>query len=131
MNTCPNKEQLAKRLTELRKGAGYKSRAAFAEALGMKPTKYQEYEAGRTTITLELAWQISDILGISLDEFGGREWHDQQQSAISHDEEVLLSEYRECTPRGRDVIHETARGQAVLAKASGVGSKRYDAAVNE
>ena len=119
------------RIQEKRKAAGYSSAREFAEAHGYKVKTYTNWEQGAAVPTLETAWELADIFGCSIDDLVGREWHDPQQAAISHDEEVLLSEYRECTARGRDVIHETARGQALLAKASGVGSKRYDAAVNE
>lgn len=61
-------------LQALRKAAGFKSAKDFADALGMSPGTYTDYEQGRRGFTLERAWQFADILHVSLDELAGREF---------------------------------------------------------
>jgi len=60
------------RLQELRKGAGYKSAKSFAEHLGMNVGTYTSYEQGTRQMPMDVACDICDALGCSLDELAGR-----------------------------------------------------------
>ena len=63
------------RLMELRKQAGYKNRDAFAERLGVNKFTYKSWETGKAMMSLAQACRCCDVLGCSLDELVGREWH--------------------------------------------------------
>ena len=129
MNACPSKKELGDRIKMLRERAGYKSRAAFAEALGMKPTKYQEYEMGRSRIDLALAWEIADLLGISLDDLGGRNF--SPSSSIADDERRILADYRACTPERKREASQYVRERRAFSEEHANGSTSFDKAVNE
>ena len=75
-------------LQNMRKAAGYKSAAAFAESLELSVNTYTAYEQGRHSMTLETAWEFADALNCTLDELAGREWprpvfDDPRQEAIN------------------------------------------------
>ncbi len=59
-------------LQKLRREAGYKSAAAYADHMGYPRTSYTEYEQGRAALPLERAWAIADDLGVTLDALVGR-----------------------------------------------------------
>lgn len=59
-------------LLRLRKASGYRTARSFAEAVGIPPTTYADYEAQPTRIPIERALLIADRLGCSLDEVYGR-----------------------------------------------------------
>ena len=60
-------------LQALRKRAGFKSAAAFAEYAGISVGTYTDYEQGRISLSLERAWELADLLGCTLDELAGRD----------------------------------------------------------
>ena len=69
-----DKAQLRKKIQRLRRDAGYKSAAAFAEHIGMPVSTYTSYEQGKSALSFETALMIADTLNCSLDELGCREW---------------------------------------------------------
>jgi len=76
-------------LMRLRKEAGYKSRKAMADALGISERKYKTWETGETRLTLEDACDIADFLKCTLDELAGRdfapaEYSDPRQRSLNH-----------------------------------------------
>lgn len=76
-------------LMRLRKEAGYKSRKAIADALGVSERKYKTWETGETRLTLEDACDIADFLKCTLDELAGRdfapaEYSDPRQQSLNH-----------------------------------------------
>lgn len=115
---APNQKQLGKNLQAVRKLHGYKSAKAFAEFLGIKPTAYVEYEQGRVALTYETAWAIADALRITLDELGGREFAAAAASPsdLSHDESVLVGNYRACIRPDRDAVQTMVSALADKAK---------------
>ena len=98
-------------LQKMRKKAGFRSAAAFAEHMGLNVYSYTDYEQGRTGLSLAVAWELADALGCSLDELAGREWP-RAQEAPSRDEEELLDAYRSTDERGRRAIMAVAASQA-------------------
>lgn len=61
-------------LQAMRKRAGFKSARAFAEHMNMSVNTYTNYEQGKSSLTLEQAWEFADELDCTLDELAGREW---------------------------------------------------------
>lgn len=72
----------------------------MAQAIGINKARYTEFEQGRVSLPLDVAWTIADILNCSLDELAGREW--SASSNLAPDEERLLDDYRSMTKRQRD-----------------------------
>lgn len=55
-------------LLRLRRRSGYRTARSFAEAVGIPPSTYADYEARPTRIPIERACLIADRLGCTLDE---------------------------------------------------------------
>ncbi|MDY5809524.1 MAG: helix-turn-helix transcriptional regulator [Coriobacteriales bacterium] len=60
-------------LQKMRKAAGWKSARAFAEHIGMPVDTYTQYEQGKRTMNIEVAWDLADELGCTIDQIAGRE----------------------------------------------------------
>ena len=71
IRTVPQPQD-GRNLQSLRKLAGYKSAAAFAEAIGMPTSTYTHYEQTEGSIPLRAAWEIADALNCTIDEMIGR-----------------------------------------------------------
>ena len=69
-------------LQALRKAAGFKSARAFAEHIGMNLRTYTSYEQGEAVMSLEVAWNLANVLNCSLDELAGRTPPVIEQSAL-------------------------------------------------
>lgn len=81
-------------LKRLRKEAGYKSRSAFAEKLGINERNIKAWELGETRLSLAQACDIADLLHCSLDELAGRDFQpaaysDPRQQALNHSYSLL------------------------------------------
>lgn len=59
-------------LQECRRRAGWKSGRAFAEAVGVNPSTYGQYESGYIELSLAKASMFADLLGCTIDELAGR-----------------------------------------------------------
>lgn len=108
------RKAIGKQLQKLRKEAGYRSAASFAEKIGVNPNTYTQYEQGLGGLSYERAWDLADALHCSLDELGGREWPPEGSTAevLADDESQLVDAYRECTPREKGAILNTAQTMA-------------------
>lgn len=53
-------------LQAMRKRAGFKSTRAFAEHMNMSVNTYTNYEQGKSSLTLEQAWEFADELSAGL-----------------------------------------------------------------
>lgn len=60
-------------LQKMRKAAGWKSARTFAEHIGMPVDTYTQYEQGKRTMNIEVAWDLADELGCTIDQIAGRE----------------------------------------------------------
>lgn len=111
------RKRIGKNIQLLRKSAGFKSAAAFAEHAGFETSRYTEYEQGRRSMAFDAAWRIADALDCSLDTLGGREWSpmETQQSQAPEEGELIYC-YRQSTEKRRSKILETARDQAELSQ---------------
>lgn len=61
-------------LQKVRKAAGWKSARAYAEHLGIPVDTYTQYEQGKRTMNIIVAWEIADDLGCTLDAIAGRDF---------------------------------------------------------
>ena len=121
------RDEIARNLQSSRRAHGFKSAKAMADALGISASKYTEYEQGRVSCPLDVAWDIADVLGITLDELAGREW--PQAPALTPDERRLVEDYRGCTPRERNVLRMTASTMSDGGHAKNMGYGRAEEAV--
>ena len=111
------RKRIGKNIQLLRKSAGFKSAAAFAEHAGFETSRYTEYEQGRRSMAFDAAWRIADALNCSLDTLGGREWSPMAtQQNQTPEEGELITCYRQSTEKRRSKILETARDQAELSQ---------------
>lgn len=81
-------------LMRLRKSAGYKSRKAIADALGISERKYKSWETEEVRLTLSDACGLADFFHCTLDELAGRdfqpaEYSDPRQQALNHSYTLL------------------------------------------
>lgn len=81
-------------LMRLRKEAGYKSRKAIADELGISERKYKSWETGEVKLALADACDIADLLHCTLDELAGRDFQpaaysDPRQQALNHSYSLL------------------------------------------
>lgn len=93
-------------LMKLRKLAGYRNRDDFAAKLGVNKHTYRSWETGAAMMSLEQAYNVTEILGCTLDELVGREparsFSDPAQAALN-------GYYESMNSHGRDMLVETAR----------------------
>lgn len=113
-------------LQAMRKRAGYKSAKAFADAMGMNPATYTDYEQGRRAFTLEKAWEFADVLECSLDELAGRRWPPDDLTSIDPRRRTLIESYDALTDDGKtlasELVASVARDPLRRADAAGAGS---------
>lgn len=118
------RKRIGSHLQAARKSAGFKSANAFADYVGINRNTYTDYEQGRGSLSYERAWQLADILGVTLDDLGGRIPPDSRSGDSLSDpfEHELIECYRESTSEGRVVILGNARGQRELALKTAEGT---------
>lgn len=59
-------------LKRLRKAAGFRTQGDLAERLGVPERRYASWEREEVTMSLEQAYNLTEILGCTLDELVGR-----------------------------------------------------------
>lgn len=97
------------KLKEIRKARGYKSARAFAESIGMQEKTYRNYEQGARNLYLDVACELCNALGCSLDELVGNE---QNSLILSDSEAELIETMRNVTFEGQQQLLIFARGVA-------------------
>ena len=101
-------------LMQLRKKAGYKNRDDFAKKIGVNKHTYRSWECGAAMMSLEQAYNITEVLGCTLDELAGRT-PPPKPLAHSPAETELISYYRQCTPWRKDNLMCVAIDNAQLS----------------
>ena len=96
-------------LREMRKKAGFKTAKSFAEHIGMSENTYRNYENGTRNLYLDVACDLCDALGCTLDELAGRE---TAAPVLSPRERAVVDAYR----------HEDATGRAAIERVCGIKS---------
>ena len=97
------------KLKEIRKAKGFKSAKAFAESIGMQEKTYRNYEQGVRNLYLDVACELCNALGCTLDELVGNE---RETVALNNDEKELLGIMRNSSPLGKEQLLLFARGVA-------------------
>ena len=95
-------------LQRIRNERGFKSARAFAEHIGMNVYTYTDYEQGRRSFSLDVAWEFADALECTLDELVGREfprsiYSDSRQASINDD-------FAHLSDAGKDAAAGAVRG---------------------
>ena len=92
-------------LKRLRREAGYKSRDAFAAALGdpYNARQIKAWEIGERKLSLEQACVIADFLVCSLDELAGRRFEVPEAPAPDPAHRGLVESYDSLSEEGREV----------------------------
>ena len=107
-------------LKRLRREAGYKSRDAFAAALGdpYNARQIKAWEIGERKLSLEQACVIADFLGCSLDELAGRSFGrlEADPDPVHRD---LVESYDSLSEEGRKVVDSVMAGLRVTHPKSG------------
>ena len=105
-------------LKRLRKEAGYKSRDAFAAALGgsCNARQIKSWETGERMMSLEQACVLADFLRCSLDELAGRRFSSPAAPPGDPAEAALVGAYRDCAPQWKEQVLMSARAAAGMSK---------------
>ena len=107
------KRTMKTQLKSLRKLAGYKTQpemaAALSEYVGFEvpALRYADWERGDTEITLAMAYQITELLGCTLDELVGRDVA-QPQYSDPH-QKALNACYENMNEDGKQTLVKVAR----------------------
>lgn len=106
------------RMMELRKAAGYESRADFACAVNMAERRVKALERGENKMTLEDACIIADALNCTLDELVGRETPliAHTDAYKSEQERSLIDGYRGLTPSDKRAVDGFVQGYVSARK---------------
>lgn len=111
-----DRKLIGKNLQSIRKAAGFRSAAAFAEFMGYNLDTYTCYEQGKSMFSYEQAWDMADALGVTLDALGGREFP-SEPSPASPDERALVDSYRRMDDGDKPGFMSTARALAYAGDA--------------
>lgn len=116
-------------IAQFRKAAGM-TQEELANKTGIKLSTYRSWEQGiAAKIPLESVCRIAEVLDCTPNDLYG--WYIDHpedrpggpgESSLTHDESVLLSNYRECTPQRRAKAAEAVRDQRDLSKESATAS---------
>lgn len=107
-------------LKRLRREAGYKSRDAFAAALGgpYNARQIKAWEIGERKLSLEQACVIADFLECSLDELAGRSF-ERIEADPDPAHRGLVESYDSLSEEGREVADSVMAGLRVTHPKSG------------
>ena len=106
----PRERAIARRVRAARKAVRL-SQTDVAEALGLSKSGYGHYDRGRQPFTVEQIYQLSRVLGRSV------EWLLGLEMGINDDEDKLLTRFRQLVSNAsRCVIIETIEQQIALER---------------
>lgn len=122
-------------LQEMRKAAGFKSAASFAEAMDIPAATYARYEQTPEKIPTANAWAIADRLGCGIDDVVGRAEHvvvalgyDEAQGifdGLSEDGKRIAYEFLTFL-KERDAERASRRGEDEMRRYEAT-ARRYEA----
>lgn len=114
MKNNDRRKAIGKNLQRIRKDAGYKSAASFANVLGVKTGTYTSWEQGESIFSYEQAWEIADALHCTLDELGGRQFDARRYSDLRQERMNLAYESLADSEKGTiaGVVESYARDTA-------------------
>ena len=94
-------------LKQLRKAAGWSNADDFARSIGMAPKTYRNYEQGVRSIGLDVASEICNALGCSINDLVTEQISYSVISVdegLTDDERELLIYYRMLTEKGKHAV---------------------------
>jgi len=100
------------------KGLGQKEVAA---KLGMPVRRYGSYERGERSLSLDVAAQIADVFGVTIDELMNREYK-VPVLTLDWDERTLIRLYRSMDAESKSLIMESSKRYALACEAKKEGS---------
>lgn len=106
------KNTFAKRLRSLRKEHGFKSAKDFCEASGIPYARYLDYELGRSSMRLDIACHICELLDCSLDYLVGR----VESKPMDSTQTKLNDYYTELSDEGKGVAVRQLEGMTYVYK---------------
>ena len=119
-----SKKEIGAALQTARKNGGFKSAKAFAEHMGYNVHTYIDWEQGRHLFSFEQAWEMADVLRLTLDELGGREF----APIANANEAELIDCFRNMTPAEQSAYLHMAKvnrnGGAALNNGVSEGESR-------
>lgn len=116
------------RIKEYRKRAGMNQKK-FAELIGVSFRTVQSWEAGLSVPNAEAIWNAAVVLNTDPETLIGWDEHVQETTmTVSHDERLLIEDYRSCTPSRKAAISSMTRDMAGMSKLSKTASGRVDRA---
>lgn len=121
------------KIREFRDGLGL-TQKQFAKSIKKSVGTIQSWEAGDSYPNAEAICVMCELFGTDPNTLLG--WYDDHpqdapKAALSRDESVLLSDYRECTPARRAKAADAVRDQRDLSKEPAADSERHEMAVGE
>lgn len=96
-------------LKRLRKQAGYKTQGDFASVAGIPERRYASWEREEVMMSLEQAYNVTEILGCSLEELVGRDKYNKKEFPDERQRD-LNSNFEELTDEGKDAALGSVRG---------------------
>ncbi|MBM6756755.1 helix-turn-helix transcriptional regulator [Collinsella tanakaei] len=120
-------------IAQFRKAAGM-TQEELANKTGIKLSTYRSWEQGiASKIPLESVCRIAEVLDCTPNDLCG--WYIDHpedrpggpgESSLTHDEAVLLNDYRECTPARQIKAAEAVRDQRDLSKEPAADSQSHE-----
>lgn len=96
--------------------------------MGYNIDTYTCYEQGKSMFSYEQAWDMADVLDVTLDELGGREWPPGGSPALTPDERKLVDDYRRADESDRPALASMAAAVGYAGEAKNESQAR-DAAL--
>jgi len=106
-------------LKQLRKAAGWSNANDFARSINMSPKTYRNYEQGVRQIGLDVASDICNALGCSINDLVAEQMNYalvNLNDELNDDERELLAIYRSLSTGSREAVMVVAR---TLSRKSG------------
>lgn len=120
-------------LKRLRKLAGYRTQGDFANAAGIPERRYASWEREEVMMSLEQAYNVTEILGCSLEELVGRDKFSKREFSDERQRD-LNNNFEELTDEGKDAALGSVRGirasESARAKAEGFATGEHKKAVS-
>lgn len=125
-------------LKQIRKNAGWSNADDFAAHIGMPAKTYRNYEQGIRKIGLDVASDLCNALGCTLEELVDekydyavieipqKETQNYNENIILSDERELLTLYRRMEPSQQFALLEVARSMAVASEKDGAGIAEHE-----
>ena len=94
-------------LKQLRKAAGWSNADEFARSINMSPKTYRNYEQGIRSIGLDVASEICNALGCSINDLVTKQVNYafvSMNDDLTDDERELLACYRSLSTKGKHAV---------------------------